>query len=77
MDLKSANTIIARALEVGHKNGLNPLTVAIFDVGGNLVAFAKEDGASLFRQEIASGKALGALGLGAFYRSSARNAERS
>ena len=64
MDLKSANTIIARALEVGHKNGLNPLTVAVFDVGGNLVAFAKEDGASLFRQEIASGKALGALGLG-------------
>uniref|UniRef100_A0A6S7ZBZ5 GlcG protein n=1 Tax=Aplanochytrium stocchinoi TaxID=215587 RepID=A0A6S7ZBZ5_9STRA len=64
LTLKQASTICDRALEVGHLNKLNPLTVAVFDVGGNLICFKKEDGSSLFRQQIASGKALAALGLG-------------
>jgi len=58
LTLKQASAICDRALEVGHLNKLNPLTVAVFDVGGNLVCFKKEDGSSLLRQEIASGKAL-------------------
>mmetsp|Transcript_11454 Transcript_11454/g.13136 ORF Transcript_11454/g.13136 Transcript_11454/m.13136 type:complete len:155 (+) Transcript_11454:109-573(+) len=64
LTLKQASAICDRALEVGHLNKLNPLTVAVFDVGGNLVCFKKEDGSSLLRQEIASGKALAALGMG-------------
>lgn len=64
MNFAQAEVIATRALEVGKLNKLNPLTVAVLDVGGNLVVFKKEDGASLFRQEIATGKALAALGLG-------------
>lgn len=64
MNLQAAETIASRALEVGRLNKLNPLTVAVLDAGGNLVCFKKEDGSSLFRQEIATGKALASLGLG-------------
>ncbi|GBG27034.1 Hypothetical Protein FCC1311_032572 [Hondaea fermentalgiana] len=59
-----ADTIVKRALEVGRANKLQPLTVAVLDAGGHLVAFHKEDGASIFREAIARGKAMGALGLG-------------
>lgn len=64
MNLSAAEKIVEVALAVGGKNGLNPLTVAVLDGGGHLVCFKKQDGAALFRQEIATGKALGALGMG-------------
>lgn len=64
MKLKDAETIASYTLTVGRKNQLKPLTVAVFDKGGHLVCFKKEDGSSLYRQQIASGKALGALGIG-------------
>jgi len=65
MDLKRASEIVDKALEVAHKNKLKPMTVAVLDAGGHLIAFKKEDGAPIFREQIARGKALGALGLGA------------
>ncbi len=42
---------------------MNPLTVAVLDDGGNLVAFAKEGGGPL-RESVARGKAWGAVGMG-------------
>jgi uncharacterized protein GlcG (DUF336 family) len=41
-----------------------PLTVAVLDAGGHLVAFKREDNSGIMRYDIAYGKAWGALGLG-------------
>src|SRR5262249_60680204 len=41
-----------------------PLTVAVLDAGGHLVAFKREDKSGLLRFDIAFGKAWGALGMG-------------
>ncbi|HEV7693612.1 MAG TPA: heme-binding protein [Hyphomonadaceae bacterium] len=62
--LAQANTIIAAALKKGHELKLKPLSIAVLDPGGHLVAFQREDGASNLRPQIAAGKASGALALG-------------
>jgi uncharacterized protein GlcG (DUF336 family) len=64
IDLTHATTIVDQALEHGRSLGLPPLTVAVLDAAGCLVAFKREDGSSLLRPEIAQAKAFGALGLG-------------
>ncbi|MEI6896642.1 MAG: heme-binding protein [Psychromonas sp.] len=64
LPLKDAAAIIDHALEIGHQHGLLPLTVAILDVGGNLIALKREDGCGVMRADIATGKAWGALGMG-------------
>ena len=52
------------AREKGRELGLKPLSVAVLDAGGHLLAFEREDGASPGRFEIARGKAYGAVILG-------------
>lgn len=64
LTLAAAQTIITAALaEARSRNGW-PLAVVVLDAGGHPVAFAREDGASLFRHDIARAKAMGALGMG-------------
>ena len=41
-----------------------PLTIAVLDVGGNLVLLKRQDGSGNLRADIAIGKAWGALGMG-------------
>ena len=41
-----------------------PMTVAVLDAGGHLVAFKREDKSGILRYDIAYGKAWGALGMG-------------
>ena len=62
--LDQANTIITAAFAKGRELGLKPLSVAVLDPGGHLIAFQRADGASTLRPQIAVGKASGALGLG-------------
>lgn len=62
--LEQANTIIAAAFVKARTLSLKPLTVAVLDTGGRLLALQRQDGASLLRPEIAIGKAAGALGMG-------------
>ena len=62
--LEQANTIIDTAIRTGHDLGLQPLTVAVLDSGGHLVAFKREDKSALLRPQIAMGKAWGCLGMG-------------
>ncbi|MFU8883577.1 MAG: GlcG/HbpS family heme-binding protein, partial [Rhodobacterales bacterium] len=62
--LEQAQTMIAVARDKGREMALNPLSVAVLDAGGHLLAFAREDGASPGRFEIAHGKAYGAVMLG-------------
>ncbi len=62
--LKTSEAITDAALAKGRELRLAPLTVAVLDAGGVLVALKREDGSSLLRPEIAVGKAWGALALG-------------
>src|ERR1700688_4508566 len=62
--LAQAATIVDVALKKGRDNNLAPLTVAVLDAGGHLVAFKREDKSGLLRYDIAYGKAWGALGMG-------------
>ncbi len=62
--LAQASTIVDAALEKGRTTNCAPLTVAVLDSGGHLVALKREDKSGLLRADIAFGKAWGALGMG-------------
>ncbi|WP_071673407.1 GlcG/HbpS family heme-binding protein [Nioella nitratireducens] len=62
--LDQAKTMVEVAREKGRALGLKPLSVAVLDAGGHLLAYEREDGASPGRFEIARGKAYGAVMLG-------------
>lgn len=62
LSLAQARTIIDAALDADHAQAL---AVVVLDAGAHPVAFARQDGASLFRFDIAKAKATGALGMGA------------
>jgi uncharacterized protein GlcG (DUF336 family) len=64
MKLETAQKIVGGALAKARENGMMPLAVVILDTRGVLKAMAAEDGISLKRPEIATGKAHGALSLG-------------
>ena len=62
--LAQASTIVDVALKKGRDTNCAPLTVAVLDAGGHLVAFKREDRSGILRFDIAFGKAWGALGMG-------------
>jgi len=62
--LAEASTIVDTALKKGREMKFQPLTVAVLDAGGHLVAFKREDKSGILRFDIAYGKAWGALGMG-------------
>jgi len=62
--LAQASTIVDVALKNGRDGNLAPLTVAVLDAGGHLVAFKREDKSGILRFDIAYGKAWGSLGMG-------------
>lgn len=64
ISLDQANRIIQGAFAKGSSLKLKPLSVAVLDPGGHLIAFQRQDSASTLRFGIASGKAAGALALG-------------
>jgi len=64
LTLAQASTILDVALKTGREAKFQPLTVAVLDAGGHLVAFKREDKSGILRFDIAFGKAWGALGMG-------------
>ena len=64
LTLARANAITEAALSEAARLGLKPLTVAVLDAGGHLLALQRQDGASNLRPQIAVAKAAGALALG-------------
>lgn len=64
LTLAQADRMIEGALAAAREAALLPLTVAVLDSGGHLVAFKREDGCGVLRFDIAFGKAWGALGMG-------------
>lgn len=64
LTLDQSSRIVDAALKKGRELGCKPLTVAVLDAGGHLVAFQREDESGILRPQIAIGKAWGALGMG-------------
>jgi uncharacterized protein GlcG (DUF336 family) len=77
LTLAQASTIVDVALKTGREANYQPLTVAVLDAGGHLVAFKREDKSGLLRFDIAFGKAWGALGMGFGGRTLAGRAPKS
>lgn len=62
--LKQANAIIEAALAHSHEMKIKPLAVTVLDASGNVVASQRDDNASMFRHDVALGKAWGAVAMG-------------
>src|SRR5918997_2808981 len=75
--LDQAQTIVRGALEHGTAQGFQPLTVAVLDPGGALVALGRQDGSGYLRPDLATAKAWGLLGMGMTNRALAARAEAS
>ena len=75
LTLKQANSIIENALAKAHETKIKPLAVVVLDASGNIVASQREDGASMFRFDVARGKAWGAVAMGCSSRSLAKRAK--
>ncbi len=74
LTLAQAETIADAALAKGRAMGFLPLTVVVLDAGGQMKVVKREDGCSIARQDIAHGKAYGAMAMGFGTRELARRA---
>jgi uncharacterized protein GlcG (DUF336 family) len=77
LTLAQASTIVDVALKTAREKNFQPLTVAVLDPGGHLVAFKREDKSGILRYDIAYGKAWGALGMGFGSRTLAERAAQT
>jgi uncharacterized protein GlcG (DUF336 family) len=77
ISLEQAQTIVRAALEHGTQQGFQPLTVAVLDNGGALVALGRQDGSGYLRPDLATAKAWGILGMGINNRALAARAADS
>ena len=77
LTLAQASTILDTALKTARDRNFQPLSVAVFDAGGHLVAFKREDRSGILRFDIAFGKAWGALGMGFGSRTLYERAEKT
>jgi uncharacterized protein GlcG (DUF336 family) len=75
LSLNHATTIVDAALATARESACAPLSVAVLDAGGHLVAFKREDNSGILRPQIAQAKAWGALGMGIGSRALAQRAE--
>ena len=62
--LDQAQQILAGALAHSRAAGYKPMGAVVLDEAGHLKAYAREDGASMFRFDVAQAKAWGAVGMG-------------
>ena len=74
--LADAQALALATLAHGREIGAAPLTVAVLDAGGHLVALQREDGSGILRPQIACAKAWSALGMGFSSREISVRAER-
>lgn len=68
LTLKQANTIIEKAFAKAAEMKVKPLGVVVIDDGGNVVSAQRQDGASMFRLDVARGKAWASVAMGASSR---------
>jgi uncharacterized protein GlcG (DUF336 family) len=75
--LAQANKIIEAALAKAREMRVKPLAVAVLDDGGHVKALQREDEASMFRNDVAIGKAWAAVGMGASSRTLLQRAKEN
>jgi uncharacterized protein GlcG (DUF336 family) len=75
LTLKQANSIIEAALAKAREMKIKPLSVVVLDDSGNVKAAQREDGASMFRFDVAQGKAWASVAMGASSRALAKRAK--
>jgi uncharacterized protein GlcG (DUF336 family) len=75
LTLAQANQILAAALTESHRQGYRPMGVVVLDEAGHPRALQREDGASMFRIDVATGKAWAAVAMGASSRALAERAK--
>ena len=64
INLAQASTIIEAALAAARQHGFKPMAVVVVDAAAQVVASAREDGASALRLDIGLGKAAASVGMG-------------
>jgi uncharacterized protein GlcG (DUF336 family) len=74
LTLTQANSIIAGAFASAADVGVPPLAVVVLDSGGSILSAQRQDGASMFRLDVAFGKAWGAVAMGVSSRTLAERA---
>ena len=75
LTLRQANSIIDAALAKAREMKIKPLAVVVLDDSGNVRAAQREDRASMFRFDVARGKAWAAVAMGASSRALAKRAK--
>jgi uncharacterized protein GlcG (DUF336 family) len=68
LTLSTANRIIEAAFEASASAGFKPMAVVVLDDSGYLRSAQRQDGASMFRVDVATGKAWAAVAMGASSR---------
>ena len=68
ISLDQANRIIALALQRSTEAGYKPMAVVVLDASGHTRSAQRQDGASMFRIDIATGKAWASIAMGAASR---------
>lgn len=77
LTLAQANKIIEAAFAEARKMKVKPLAVAVLDDAGHVRSLQREDGASMFRNDVATGKAWAAVGMGAASRTLLQRAKEN
>ena len=75
LSLAQARTLIDAALAAARQQGFKPMGVVVVDAAAQVVAAAREDGATALRLDIARGKAAAAVGMGSNSRALAARAK--
>ena len=75
LTLEQANLVIQHATAKAAEDQVPPLTVVVLDASGHLVAAQRQDGASMFRFDVALGKAWAAVAMGLSSRELAARAQ--
>ena len=68
LTLAQANRIVEVAFTTARATNIKPLAVAVLDDAGHVKSLQREDNASMFRNDVALGKAWAAVGMGASSR---------
>jgi len=75
LTLATANQVISEAFQRATAAGYRPMSIVVVDDAGHIKSAQRQDGASMFRIDIASGKAWAAVAMGASSRVLKQRAE--
>jgi uncharacterized protein GlcG (DUF336 family) len=73
--IAQATQLLSAAMSKARSSGYKSMGIVVLDASGNIKASALEDGASMFRFDIARAKAWGAVGMGVSSRTLGQRAK--